>query len=807
MAEGLNVEIGVTLDRLTKQLASAEQRMIRAAKRSEQEFQRRNKGAADSFRQIDAAAGRTSSLIGRLGGTIAGAFVGGFAFGAVQQGFSALNQSIRSTITEMGDLADASDRIGVGIEDLQGLQSGFKLAGVEANELNAALEQFSRRIGDAATGGAFAKELDRFNIALRDQQGEIRPTLDLLKDYATQLATLPDAQQLAAAQDAFGRSGLALVNGLEAGGAGLQKFIDDAKEAGTVIDEELVRKAEEIGDRFDELSRRLGVFWQTQILQVADFVSNLTDAKVKLDELVINPSQLGQIDPEADLSGERQAVEDYALALEQLQAEAQALSEELLTAGASIRTVVGEADGSQISNLGIEFSALGTKLAFVSAEFEAGRLTGEEYRAELERIEGQSGDTFAAIDDIDSLGFGNVISRLGGLGATLARVAGIAAATARAVASIGASSVPDAPGPDGARRERLAIDGAARIQSASNNRFISEQTRINGLTREQIALEREVAGVRADALEDGAALSEQQINLLAQERLAAEAARAAAGKGASGGGKAGGGGGSSKPRKDEVAELLAQGQQQIAQLELEAEMLGKTGEQALFLKTQYELLAEAKQKGLDLDAQVAESGLTLRQEIDAQAASIAALATAYDMAKEKAEFFEDITQQLKDGIVDSIVAGESFKGVLAGIAKALAKAALEAALFGTGPLASLFGGNMVGTGALSFLGFSGGGFTGPGGKYEPKGIVHGGEYVFSKAAVQRIGVGNLEAMHRSLKGYAAGGMVGGAAAMPSAASPQVQVVVIDSEEKFGEYLAANPRAEREVMSIVKRNGG
>jgi lambda family phage tail tape measure protein len=87
------------------------------------------------------------------------------------------------------------------------------------------------------------------------------------------------------------------------------------------------------------------------------------------------------------------------------------------------------------------------------------------------------------------------------------------------------------------------------------------------------------------------------------------------------------------------------------------------------------------------------------------------------------------------------------------------------------------------------------------------GVVHGGEYVFSKAAVNRIGVGNLEAMHRQLKGYSEGGMVGGAAGMPSAASPSVQVVVIDNEEKFGQYLAANPRAEREVMSIVKRNGG
>jgi lambda family phage tail tape measure protein len=142
------------------------------------------------------------------------------------------------------------------------------------------------------------------------------------------------------------------------------------------------------------------------------------------------------------------------------------------------------------------------------------------------------------------------------------------------------------------------------------------------------------------------------------------------------------------------------------------------------------------------------------------------------------------------------------------VAKALAKAALQAALFGQGPLASLFGGNMVGKGLLSVIpGFDTGGYTGDGGRREPKGVVHGGEYVFDKQATRRIGVRTLDAMHRQLKGYSSGGLVGGAVGMSSAASPSVQVVVIDNEEKFGQYLAANPRAEREVMSIVKRNGG
>ncbi|NVC31011.1 phage tail tape measure protein [Serratia marcescens] len=55
-----------------------------------------------------------------------------------------------------------------------------------------------------------------------------------------------------------------------------------------------------------------------------------------------------------------------------------------------------------------------------------------------------------------------------------------------------------------------------------------------------------------------------------------------------------------------------------------------------------------------------------------------------------------------------------------------------------------------------------GGYTGDGGKYEPKGIVHGGEFVFTKEATRNIGVGNLYAMMHSAQGYADGGYVGNA---------------------------------------------
>ncbi|MEI9740409.1 phage tail tape measure protein [Enterobacter kobei] len=55
-------------------------------------------------------------------------------------------------------------------------------------------------------------------------------------------------------------------------------------------------------------------------------------------------------------------------------------------------------------------------------------------------------------------------------------------------------------------------------------------------------------------------------------------------------------------------------------------------------------------------------------------------------------------------------------------------------------------------------GYDVGGYTGHGGKYEPAGVVHRGEFVFTKESTSRIGVANL---YRLMRGYATGGLVGG----------------------------------------------
>jgi hypothetical protein len=156
-----------------------------------------------------------------------------------------------------------------------------------------------------------------------------------------------------------------------------------------------------------------------------------------------------------------------------------------------------------------------------------------------------------------------------------------------------------------------------------------------------------------------------------------------------------------------------------------------------------------------------------RAQIEQLVTAIHTQTKAHEQAADAADFFR---QTAAGAFMDLIPAIETGNKALDNLLNTLIQAVAQAALLGQGPLAGLFGG---GAGLLgSLFGFASGGYTGPGGKYEPAGIVHKGEFVMSKRATDRIGIGNLEALQRgALAGFAAGGYVGDSPAVRRAHMP------------------------------------
>jgi hypothetical protein len=77
----------------------------------------------------------------------------------------------------------------------------------------------------------------------------------------------------------------------------------------------------------------------------------------------------------------------------------------------------------------------------------------------------------------------------------------------------------------------------------------------------------------------------------------------------------------------------------------------------------------------------------------------------------------------------------------------------------TGTVAAILGDPSARSGRTGPAGYAEGGYTGPGGKYQPAGIVHAGEFVFTQEQTRKAGVSNLAAMAMALNGYAGGGYV------------------------------------------------
>lgn len=107
--------------------------------------------------------------------------------------------------------------------------------------------------------------------------------------------------------------------------------------------------------------------------------------------------------------------------------------------------------------------------------------------------------------------------------------------------------------------------------------------------------------------------------------------------------------------------------------------------------------------------------------------------------------------------------------------------------------------------ATTAMGFDGGGYTGSGGKYEPAGIVHRGEFVFTKEATSRIGVSNL---YRMMKGYATGGLVGGSGAVPAATPFGVRVyapVTVENASAGTQQQGDGDRLGKAYQQVINKS--
>jgi Conserved hypothetical protein 2217 (DUF2460) len=140
------------------------------------------------------------------------------------------------------------------------------------------LQRFIRRTAEAAQGTGEAKDaLAQMGIALRDQDGHLRRSEDLLADVADALARIEDpAERVRLAFKLFDSEGVALVNLLSDGSGGLDQMRERARDLGIVLDEHLVRDAERARTELDTLAQVVSANLTRAALEAAPVIADLS---------------------------------------------------------------------------------------------------------------------------------------------------------------------------------------------------------------------------------------------------------------------------------------------------------------------------------------------------------------------------------------------------------------------------------------------------------------------------------------------------------------------------------------------------
>jgi tape measure domain-containing protein len=242
--------------------------------------------------------------------------------------------------------------------------------------------------------------------------------------------------------------------------------------------------------------------------------------------------------------------------------------------------------------------------------------------------------------------------------------------------------------------------------------------------------------------------------------------------------------GSGKSRENEYQREVEQIQKRTTALQAETTaqsglnpLINDYGYAVEFARSKQDLLTAAQEAGVKITPELTAS---IEQLASGYANAVVAsekLAEKQDEIRQRAEeamaTAKDVTRGIIDGFIEGASAADILKDSLKKVADALLNDVLNsifkvqnASGSGGGFLSSIFGGLFGGGGGKfpsapgSSL-FASGGYTGDGGKYQPAGVVHKGEYVFDQSAVKAAGgPAAMEAMRRGLKGYANGGAVG-----------------------------------------------
>lgn len=193
---------------------------------------------------------------------------------ALAAGFTGLAAAVVSTRDEIDRIGKVSEKLGIGVENLQALRFAAEQTGVEARTLDMALQRMVRRISEAAKGTGEAKDalkelgLDAQALAQMSPDKQFAKIADAMKKVQNQTDKVRLSFKL------FDSEGVALVNTLN---SDLKKTQEEFKELGIGLSTREVKNVEKFNDAVAKVKSVFTTLFQKIAAGVAGPLTELTN--------------------------------------------------------------------------------------------------------------------------------------------------------------------------------------------------------------------------------------------------------------------------------------------------------------------------------------------------------------------------------------------------------------------------------------------------------------------------------------------------------------------------------------------------
>lgn len=421
---------GIDAEKLNIILAARDREFAKAMDRNTRRVER-------FTRQSNKNLSSTSRRIALMGSAakLAGAAIAGLTAAAVIA-------KVRRTIAALDDIGKTADRIGLTTDALQELRTVAESSGVAQSELDTAMEKFSKGLGEAKLGIGQARiALDAMGLSA-DNLADM-PLDQALGRVADQMAMIADpTERTALAMQLFGRSGSGMLNLLREGAGGIAKMREDARALGIVIDEKLIRNAEEAQTKLDLMARVVSANLSSALIELApiltgaaegvavlaggvgrlvDYIRELREEQARLVEVEAQLAAARRAGFESD-GGDSDLLVAQAGAAEGLEAAYSSLAGQADVLSQSLRD-----QAQTLYDLGFVDEAIYVReyaenIDLLNSRMRSGEGTLQDYADRLGDILTSAQQTIAPLEGVAGVNFDPLNGALSGVAGTLERV-------------------------------------------------------------------------------------------------------------------------------------------------------------------------------------------------------------------------------------------------------------------------------------------------------------------------------------------------------------------------------------------------